>query len=173
MAKSKRVKPQNLVKLSNLSEIDDALFEIAQLRTKLKLIDAEAEEQINKIKERAAKQAESIKNRIEQLANGIFAYAEYNKDELFEKKKTIELNFGFIGYRKSTKISVKKTTVEKLKEMGMLEHIIVKESPNKETLAQLPDEILKQVDAKRVVEDNFWYEVKEEEITQNAAKQVA
>jgi len=171
MAKSKRVKPQNIVPLKNLNQVDDALFKIAQMRTKLKRIDAEAEEQINAIREKAAKEAEPLKAEIEKLENGIFAFSEYHKSELFDKKKTVELTFGFIGYRKSTKISVKKTTVEKLKEMGLLDAIIIKESPNKEVLSQYPDEILKQADAKRVVEEKFWYEVKEEEITQKAPQE--
>jgi phage host-nuclease inhibitor protein Gam len=168
-----RRKPDNLKPVKTMQEVDDALFQIAQYRIKLKKIDAEAEAQINIIKENAAREAEPIKAEIEKLENGIFAFAEFNKDDLFSKKKSVELNFGLLGYRKSTKISIKKTTLEKLKAAGLLDAIIVRESPNKEVLATYPDETLKAVDAKRITEDNFWYEVKETAVTQHAAKQVS
>ena len=38
----------------------------------------------------------------------------YNKDELFKKAKSIELENGTFGYRQSTKVSVKKVTGELL-----------------------------------------------------------
>ena len=168
-----RIKPEGIKTLETLKEADDVLFQIAQLRTKLKLIDADAEKEINKIREKAAAKAEGIKQMIEKLGASLQLFAETNRDELFAKKKSVELTFGFLGYRMSTRISVKKSTVAKLKELGMLDCIIVKETPNKEALEKQPDAILKQVDAKRIKDDKFWYEVKEEEITNTAAKQVS
>ena len=173
MAKqSKRVKPQGVTVVTSLQDVDQVLLQIAQLRLQLKRIDADAAEEINKIKEQAHRQAEPIKARIAALESSITVFAEMNKPQLFDKKKSIELNFGIIGYRKSTKIRVKKTTLEKLKALGLQDAIIVKESPNKEVLATYPDDTLKKVDAKRVVDENFWYEVKEEAITENAGRQV-
>ncbi len=171
MAKTRRVKPQKIIHMRDLGDVDNALLRIAQLKLGLKRIDADAEEAINGIKEQAAKQAKPLLEEIEKLENGIFAFSEYSKDQIFQKKKTVELNFGFIGYRKSTKISVKKSTLDKLKEMGLSEAIIVKESPNKEILATFSDAILKQVDARRIIEEKFWYEVKEEEVTQKTPQQ--
>ena len=170
--KSKRVKPQGVQVVTTLEDVDQVLLQIAQLRLQLKRIDADAEEEINKIKELAHRQAEPIKARIAALESSITVFAEVNKDQLFDKKKSIELNFGLIGYRKSTKIRVKKTTLEKLKAMGLMDAIIIKETPNKEVLATYPDDTLKKVDARRVVEENFWYEVKEEAITEKVGKQV-
>ena len=170
---TKRIKPKNVIPVRSLPDVDDHLFKIAQMRTHLKRIDADAEEEINNIRERAAKVAEPLKDEIEKLEAGIFAFSEMEKNTLFTKAKSVELNFGFIGYRQSTKISIKASTVDKLREMGLQDAILIKESANKDIMATYPDEILKQADAKRIVEDNFWYEVKEEEITQKTAKQIA
>jgi len=46
-------------------------------------------------------------------------YAEYNRDELFWDKKSVQLSFGIFGCRKSTSISVKVSTLELLKKMGL------------------------------------------------------
>ena len=88
-------------------------------------------------------------------------YSEYNKEELFKDKKTIELTFGQFGFRQSTSISVKKNTLDLLKEHGFREAIKVKESVNKDILRDWSDERLALVNAKRVVKDSFWVEVKE------------
>lgn len=168
---AKRVRAKTFKPLSDTNAADQALFEIAQLRTRLKLIDAEAEEKINRIKENAAAAAAPIKEQISALEQALFFFTEENKFDLFSKnKKTVELTFGFIGMRKSSKITVKKTTVEKLKEMELFDAIIIKETPNKDVLATYDDAILKQVDAKRVVQDTPWYEVKEEDITGTDSK---
>ena len=62
-----RIKPEGIKTLETLKEADDVLFQIAQLRTKLKLIYADAEKEINKIREKAAAKAEGIKQMIEKL----------------------------------------------------------------------------------------------------------
>jgi phage host-nuclease inhibitor protein Gam len=163
---SKRVKIQNIVHIKDLAATNAALFEIAQLRSKLQIIDAQANEQINIIKDKAESQAKTHLDRVEALENGIYAFSQYNKDELFsEKKKTQELQFGYIGYRKSTKVTTKRDTLEKLKEFGFEDAIRTQEAINKEVLKDWPDERLKMVGAKKRSDDSFWYEIKEEEIT--------
>jgi len=175
MAKqSKRVKPQGVTVVTTLEDVDNVLLQIAQLRLQLKRIDADAEEEINKIKENAHRQAEPVKAKIAALESSITVFAEMNREQLFEKYKSIELNFGLIGYRKGKdKVSVKKTTVEKLEALGLTDAIIVKKSPNKEVLINYPPDVLKKVDARIIKgEDVFWYEVKEEAITEKVGKQI-
>ena len=167
--KIKRIKPKNFVRINSLEETNAALFEIAQLRAKLKMIDAKAEEEINKIKAKASTEAQPHLDRIDALEAGIYAYSEYYKDELFSpRKKTQELQFGLIGYRQSTKISVKRSCLDKLKEYEFIDAIRIQESVNKEVLKDWPDDRLKMVDAKKIVEDKFWYEVKEEAVTETS-----
>jgi len=167
---TKRSKPNNIIPLANDHQVDNLLYEIAQLKTQLKRIDADAEESINKIREEAKVMASPILEKIETMGNSIFAYSEYNRIRLFDKKKTVEMTFGAIGYRQSTKLSITKKTLDALKEMDMLDCITIKESVNKDVLSIKPDELIKQAGAKKVIEDKFWFEVKEEEITNTTGK---
>jgi len=165
-----RMKPKAVESIRSNQEVDDAFFRIAQLRLLLKGIDADAEERINKIKAEAVKKAEPYRAEIEKLSNGIFVYAEYEKNNLFDKKRSVELNFGVFGYRRSSSIHVKKTTLELLKQLGFSQAINVKEMVNKEVLGGYDDETLAKVDASREEKDEFWFEVKEQAITETLPK---
>jgi phage host-nuclease inhibitor protein Gam len=92
------------------------------------------------------------------------AFAEYNKAELFKDKKSVQLTFGIFGYRKSTSISVKITTLELLKKLKLAKYILVREDPSKEAMADLDDDTLHQVDAVRKVKDDFFCEADKEAI---------
>lgn len=157
-----RSKPNALNQIESNQDVDQHLLQIALQKIKINRLTADAEEKIAKIKEKLAKEAEPMLAEISKLAASVQAYSEYNKSDLFEKKKSIELNFGIFGFRKSTKITTKKTTLDKLKALGLKEAIITKETPNKDILANYDKELLAKVDAKRSEEDTFWYEVKED-----------
>lgn len=166
--RTKRFKPTTkMAPVRSLEEANHALLEIANRRIELRRIDADAEDAINLIKEEASEKAKPLQKEIDYFEKGLAAFAEMNREDIFKTKKSIELNFGVLGYRKSTKITVsRKFTLDLLKKLGLTEAIKVKETPNKDILADYPDETLKKVKAKRVSEDKFWYEVKEEEVTQ-------
>jgi hypothetical protein len=91
---------------------------------------------------------------------------EAHRDEFDKGEKSRRLNFGVVGFRQSTKILIKRVqeTLQKLKERGMLDCIIVKESPSKERLREYPDEILAEVGCKRVVEDTFFADIDRERV---------
>ena len=159
---AKRKKPEVKVKkITSLSEADAVLKRLAELNNNIKKIEAETDNKINEIKEAAKKEAEPILQEIEALEHSLAVYSEYNKEELFKDKKTIELTFGLFGFRQSTSISIKKNTLELLKQHGFKEAIKIKESVNKEVMREWSDERLNLVNAKRVVKDSFWVEVKE------------
>lgn len=165
MAKEKRSKPSiETVKITSLSEADGLLKRISDINANLRKIEADADIRVNEIKEEMKAQAEELIEEKERLEKSIGIYSEYNKSELFSDKKTIELTFGLFGYRQSTSISVKQTTLEMLKKHGLEEAIITKESPNKDVMRDWSEEKLKLVDAKRVVEDKFWVEAKQNEV---------
>ena len=162
-----RKKPQvEIKKITSLKEADETLHRIADLRAKLKQIEAEAEIKVNKIKEETAQAAEPYLKEIEALEKSLAVYSEYNREELFKGKKSVELTFGLFGFRQSTSISVKKETLPLLKEYGFTDAIKIKETVNKEAMREWSDEKLAMVKAKRVVKDAFWYEVKENEIAE-------
>ncbi|MDR0557933.1 MAG: host-nuclease inhibitor Gam family protein [Treponema sp.] len=121
-----RLKP-NVGKIKTIEGANLALKEIGMLEHELAAIDAEADKRIAEIKAQGAKQGEGIRKRIVDLSALLGSYAEYNRDELFRDRKTVDFSFGSFGYRKSTSISVKKTTLELLKKLRLDKYIRVKE----------------------------------------------
>jgi len=112
-----RLKP-SVGKIETLDDANSVLKEIGLLEREIESIDSEAHKQIAEIKAEAEKKGKPVRKRIADLAALLGAFAEYNREELFKEKKTVSLCFGSFGYRKTTAISVKKTTVELLKKWG-------------------------------------------------------
>ena len=165
-----RLKPQ-VGKIENLDQANLVLKEIGLLEKELESIDGDAHKQIAEIKETAAKAGQTIRKRIADDSALLGAYAEYNRADLFKDKKSVQLSFGTFGYRKSTSISVKKTTLELLKKLNLTKYILVKEEPSKEAMADLDDDTLAQVDAVRKVKDDFFCEADKEEINKELLKE--
>ena len=193
-----RIKTANSGKIESLDDVNMALKDIGLAQKELDAIDAKANAEIARIKEKALKDGESLRTKITESASKIQSYAEYNKDELFKDAKSLELSFGKIGYRKSTKISVKKTTLEMLKnlldgrktELEKAESeekrnaitvlitkiqscIRVKEEPNKESLGLMDDAFLKTVGASRKITNDFFCEANIEEVNKDLLTQGA
>jgi phage host-nuclease inhibitor protein Gam len=165
-----RLKP-NVKKIESLEDANLTLKEIGLLERELETIDGDAHRQIAEIKTAAVKAGEPVRKRIADLSALLGAYAEYNRAELFRDKKTVQVFFGVFGYRKSTAISVKKTTLELLKKLGKIIFIRTKEEVDKEAMAVMTDEELAQVDAVRKVKDDFFCEADKEEINKDLLKE--
>ncbi|MDR0583585.1 MAG: host-nuclease inhibitor Gam family protein [Treponema sp.] len=165
-----RFKP-NVKKIESLEDTNLTLKEIGLLERELETIDGDAHRQIAEIKTAAVKAGESIRKRITDLSALLGAYAEYNRAELFKDKKTVQVSFGIFGYRKSTSISVKKTTLELLKKLGKIIFIRTKEEVDKEAMAVMTDEELAMVDAVRKYKDDFFCEADKEEINKDLLKE--
>ncbi|MDR0443237.1 MAG: host-nuclease inhibitor Gam family protein [Treponema sp.] len=165
-----RLKPQ-MGKIETLDQANMVLKEIGLLERELEGIDNEAHKQIAEIKEDAAKQGGVIRKRIVDASARIGAYADYNRDELFKDRKSVQLSFGSFGYRKSTSISVKKTTLELLKKLQLIKCIRTKEEPDKEAMADLDDDTLAQVDSVRKIKDDFFCEADKEEVNKELLKE--
>lgn len=193
-----RIKTANSGKIESLDDVNMALKDIGLAQKELDAIDAKANAEIAKIKEKTLKDGESLRTKITESASKIQSYAEYNKDELFKDAKSIELSFGKIGYRKSTKISVKKTTLEMLKKLldgrklelekaeseekrnaitvlitKIQSCIRVKEEPNKESLGLMDDAFLQTVGASRKITNDFFCEANIEEVNKDLLTQGA
>lgn len=161
-----RIKPQ-VGKIQSLEDVNIALRDIGLAEKELEAIDTAAHKKIAEIKTEAAKKGEELRNRIAEISAKVQAYAEYNREDLFKERKSIELSFGIIGFRKTTKISVKKTTLELLKKLSLTKCVRIKEEPNKEAMAELDDETLLQVDAVRKVTDDFFCQTNTEEVNKD------
>lgn len=193
-----RIKTANSGKIESLDDVNMALKDIGLAQKELDAIDAKANAEIAKIKEKALKDGESLRTKITESASKIQSYAEYNKDELFKDAKSIELSFGKIGYRKSTKISVKKTTLDMLKKLlddrklelekaeseekrnaitvlitKIQSCIRVKVEPNKESLGLMDDAFLQTVGASRKISNDFFCEANIEEVNKDLLTQGA
>jgi len=165
-----RLKPQ-VGKIETLDQANLVLKEIGLLEKELESIDGDAHKQIAEIKEAAAKAGQVIRRRIADDSALLGAYAEYNRADLFKDKKSVQLSFGSFGYRKSTSISVKKTTLELLKKLNLTKYIRIKEEADKDAMAALDDETLAQVDAVRKVKDDFFCEADKEEVNKELLKE--
>jgi phage host-nuclease inhibitor protein Gam len=165
MAKDKRVKVSlETIKIVSLSEADTLLRQMSDINAKIRAAEAAVDIAMNELKEDLKNTIEPMLEERERLEKSLAIYSEYNKQELFSDKKTIELTFGLFGFRQSTSISVKNSTLELLKKHGFDDAIAVKESPNKEMMREWSEERLKLVDAKRVIEDKFWVEAKSNDV---------
>ncbi len=163
-----RVKP-NLVPVypvHSLEDVNIALGRIAMLKREIDLINMGAAEEVDAIKARAAAESEPLKQRIAGMELSIGRFAEAGKEELFAKKKSLQLTFGVIGFRASSRLKTKtKWTFERvlasLKERGMTEFIRIKEEVDKEKLKGLAPEALAEVGCAVKTEDIFYYELPE------------
>ncbi|MDR0878961.1 MAG: host-nuclease inhibitor Gam family protein [Treponema sp.] len=157
-------------KLETLEDVDSALREIGLLEREIESIDGEAQKQIGVIKAAAAKQGEPLRKKIAELSAKISAFAEYNKGDLFKDKKSVDLTFGVFGFRKSTSISVKKTTVALLEKLHLDKYNRVEKQPDKEIMKDMDDESLAQVDAVRKTKDEFFCKPNREEVNKDLLK---
>lgn len=169
-----RSKPKNLFPVKDLAEANRVLGEIAQLKRDVAMHEAEMNDEIDRLKAETEAKVAPLQARQASLENGLLAFAEYNKDDLFQDKRSKDLDFGAIGYRRSKEIKpAPKHTLAmvlgKIKELGFETAIRIKEAVNKEELAQWPDERLELVGARRVEKDTFWYELDEQKIADTAA----
>jgi phage host-nuclease inhibitor protein Gam len=157
-----RNKPVNLIPVNDLDDAKKILQSIAGLQRDVKELQLDAEAQIDEIKARLGRNIQSALEEIKKSELSLSAFANSHKQDIFKDRKTVDLTFGYMGFRLSTKISVSKQTLKLLKQMKYTDAIITKESVNKDVLAQYPADKLAEVKAKKVVDDNFWYEIKEE-----------
>ena len=165
-----RYKP-NIGKIKTLEDANLALKEIGLLEHELETIDGEANKKIAEIKADCAKQGEGLRKRITDLSALLGAFAEYNREELFKDRKSQKLSFGEFGYRKSTAISIKKTTLELLKKLKLDRYIRIKEEIDKDLMAEMSDEARAQVDAVRKVKDAFFCQANREEVNKELLKE--
>lgn len=159
-----RVKPDRVTPVASVDEADKALARIAEINRNLATIDAALNAKLDECKTNAAALAAGLQDELAQLTNGLEAFGESNRADLFPKQKTLELPHGFMGFRLSSSISISKKTMELLQAARKTVAIIVKKSVDKDVLKTWSDADLAEFKAKRVTEDKFWFEVKDEEV---------
>lgn len=169
----KRTKPQALV-IADLAQAEGVLAELAEIDRSLELAKAAMNEEIDGAKATARAAAEPLEARRKELVIALEAFATHNKAALFAKKKSLDLGFGVIGFRLASRLkTVAKTTwgqvLEALKSYGFTEAIRVKEEVDRDVMRDWPAERLATVGVTRETADDFYIEIKQEEVASKAA----
>ena len=169
-----RIKPKNLFPIKDLAAANEALARIADLKRRLAKLDSDLNADIDRLKADAEAKAAPLQTLMASIEGGLLAFAEFNKDTLFEKKRSKELDFGVLGYRRSKELKPQpkitwKMVLGKLKDLGLAAGIRIREDVNKDELRQWPDERLALVGVRRVDKDSFYYEIDEQKIADKAA----
>ena len=169
-----RIKPKNLYPIKDLAAANAAMAEIAGIKRSIAKVESAMNDRIDRIKAEAEVEAAPLQTQLASIEGGLLAFAEHNKADLFKSKRSRELDFGSLGYRRSKEIRPKPKTTWKMilgtiKEMGLKAALRIKESVNKEELHTWPDERLDVIGCRRVDKDAFWYEIDEKKVADKAA----
>lgn len=151
-------------KLHSWQEVDQALREIGEAQFEIERIEADLNGRIDKLKAEATKKISPIAQRKALKELAIQQFTIENREAMEAKTKI--LTFGQVGFRRSTKLIVRKTqeVIRRLRDLGLKDCIRVKESVDREALKQKGDAILEAVGVIKKTEDVFWYEVDREKI---------
>lgn len=164
-----RKKPIPAVMVTSLTEADKVLEELAALERQANSIKNTMNEKIDQAKAQATADMVEVATRVKILEAALSGYALANKSSLFKEKKSLDLDFGTLSFRQSSKIVTAGKGVtwdmvlEKLKDGGFTEGIRISEEVNKEALARWDDAKLEKVGAKRKTADTFGYDLKQQE----------
>lgn len=163
-----RIKPDPYMVL-DMAQCEGALAEMAALDRKLSAIENEMRESVDAVKAKASQLAGPLQARRKELSDAVTVYGKLNRQALFPKSKSLDLGFGVIGFRASTKIVqmrgvTAEMTLERLHQYNLSDGIRTKEEINKEAALGWPDERLELVGLKRQQADTFFIEIKKEEV---------
>lgn len=169
----KRTKPQAVV-IADLAQAEGVLAELAEIDRSLELAKAAMNEEIDRAKATGRAAAEPLEARRKELAIALEAFATHNKAQLFAKKKSLDLGFGVIGFRLATRLkTVAKATwgqvLEALQSYKYEKAIRIKVEVDKDAMKDWPAERLATVGVTRETSDEFYIEIKQEEVASKAA----
>lgn len=152
-------------RLESWDQVDDNLFQIGMIDREVGLIEASANEEIDRIKAKSKEAAAPLFDKKAGLELAIKEFCEANRAE-FAKVKTKALTFGSVGFRQSTRIIVKRVvdTLQALKDLGLTTCIRVKEDIDKEAMKNLSSETLAEVGAGLKTQNTFGYEINQEKV---------
>lgn len=169
MAGKKSIKHKVIPVPKDKDESAEVLAKIAKEQRKIERIKSELNEEVDKLKADATSQAKEHEENILELVEGLYVFAEANRDSLtyHGRRKTVELSTGIFGWRltpPAVKISNIKKVLASLDIQGLKRFIRIKREINREAMLQEPDlaKTIKGVTISQVEE--FIVKPKEEEI---------
>ena len=167
-----RIKPDPHI-VADRAQCEGALAEMAAIDRKLSAIENEMREAIDGARSKAGQLAGPLQARRKELADAVAVFAKLNRQELFSKSKSLDMGFGVIGFRASTRIVqlrgvTAEMTLERLHQYNLADGIRVKEEINKDAALGWPDERLELVGLKRQQTDTFFIEISRDDVPDNA-----
>ncbi|MFV0421329.1 host-nuclease inhibitor Gam family protein [Oleidesulfovibrio sp.] len=167
-----RTKPKTHI-IGSLQGMEAALAEMADIDRSIARHTADMNEVMDKAKADSKAQCEPLLQRRKALEDAVATFATLHRSELFDKKKSRDLGFGIVGFRKVTKLlTLPKITLgnvlERLHDLGFTSAIRTKESVDREVMREWPEERLHTVGMRRVSEDEFYIEIASEELAREA-----
>lgn len=149
-------------------QAEGTMAEVAAIDRKLKALKLVMNEEIDAAKDKAARNSAPLEARRKELESGLAVFATLNRKDLFpDGTKSLDLGFGVIGFRASTKIVQQNNisaaiTLERLHQFGFLEGIRTKEEVNRDAMTDWTAEKLETVGLRRQKSDGFFVDVKED-----------
>lgn len=153
--------------IKDIQQAEGVLAEMSAVERKLLLIEGAMNEEIDNAKARAQQEGASLIVRYNELEKAVKAFGTLNKSRLFSEKRSLELAFGTISFRQSTRITLQHRVTEEmalqaLRELGLSEGIRTKEELDRTAMADWPDSKLETVGMKRRTVDTISVDVKSE-----------
>lgn len=116
------------------------IAQIGDKKREIEGLQAEAEEKITSIKLNLTERIEILGESIFELLDGLFVYADANRERLTEgKTKTIKFTTGTISWRMTPpKVNIRDNdkVIEQLEKMGLERFIRTSKEPNKESMLE-------------------------------------
>lgn len=156
-----RVKAKKTTTIKDWVAADDMVYEIGELQRRIGSIKNHQAEQIELITGTYENEIADIEARVAEKIADLELFAK-SKPEDFKKKKSVQIDYSRLGWRKSTTISVSKKTISLIKRMYCNETIKklikAKETVRKGELAKLNDCKLKLIGCRRIKTETFFVE---------------
>lgn len=155
--------------IKSWEEVDQALKESAQEQIALGDIEAELNRQIIGAKTVAEQESKPHADRISKLERDIKDFVEDHRSDL-GKAKSKAMNFGEVGYRQSTTVSIPREKekvaeiIRRLKARQMTDCIITEEKISKDALKKYGKDTVNAVGATWKQKDAFGYEAYTEKL---------
>jgi len=123
----------------SLDEAAEFLAQIGEEQRATDKIRSDINTKVEKLKAKAMADVKPYQEKISQLVEGLFAYAEAHRDELTDggKHKTVKVPTGIFGWRMTpSAVSLRnvKSILESLKSLGLKRFIRTKEEIDKEAM---------------------------------------
>ncbi len=158
-----RAKPSRDPVLQSWQQVDNSMRRIGEITATLDKANADLNKRIQTIRESVERTYADLAREKLRLEKDIEEFTCSRRDE-FKEKKSKPLTFGIVSFRIVRKLLVKSNafTVEAIKRilgLNALKYLHVQEKPNKETLAELEDQELRNLGVIRKITDDFGYKL--------------